>query len=330
MGFPCPKFGYYNTDIDNFLRGDSKKKLATSVHEDKKDSLVGFIGGPPCPDFSIAGKNEGISGNNGKLTTVYKKLILQETPDFFLFENVKGLWKTKKHRQEYEKIKASFKRKGYYLYEKLINALEYGVPQDRDRIVLIGIHKNICKYSCKELKKIDFPWVNFCNYDIKKIKDMNWPIRNKYKEDSTMPFPDNIIEDLTIEYWFNKNEVYHHLNSLDFFEPRNGKIKMETIDEGDVSRKSFKRLHRWRFSPTVAYGNNEVHLHPYKTRRLTVAEALAIQSLPKEYLIKPDISLSDKFKTIANGVPFLMSKGIAESLNCFLTIVIDEKKVKDR
>ncbi len=43
----------------------------------------------------------------------------------------------------------------------------------------------------------------------------------------------------------------------------------------------YKRLHRWRYSPTACYGNNEVHLHPYKPRRISVAEALAIQSLPQ-------------------------------------------------
>jgi len=79
---------------------------------------------------------------------------------------------------------------------------------------------------------------------------------------------------------------------------------MQSIDEGDDSKKSYKRLHRWRYSPTVAYGNNEVHLHPYKTRRLSAAESMALQSLPKEFCLPPDMSLSDKFKTIGNGVPF--------------------------
>jgi site-specific DNA-cytosine methylase len=49
----------------------------------------------------------------------------------------------------------------------------------------------------------------------------------------------------------------------------------KVIDEGDDLKKSYKRLHRWRYSPTAAYGNNEVHLHPYKARRISAAEALA-------------------------------------------------------
>ena len=93
---------------------------------------------------------------------------------------------------------------------------------------------------------------------------------------------------------------------------------MQTIAEGDVSRKSFKRLHRWRYSPTAAYGNNEVHLHPYKIRRLSVAEAMAIQSLPDWFSLPPTITLSNKFKVIGNGVPFLMARAIARTLYVFL------------
>lgn len=92
---------------------------------------------------------------------------------------------------------------------------------------------------------------------------------------------------------------------------------MKTVDEGDDSKKSYKRIHRWRYSPTVCYGNNEVHLHPYKARRLSVAEALALQSLPKEFELPKEMSLSNKFKTVGNGVPFLLAKGIAQTIQDF-------------
>ena len=64
-------------------------------------------------------------------------------------------------------------------------------------------------------------------------------------------------------------------------------------------------MHRWRYSPTAAYGNNEVHIHPYKPRRISVAEALAIQSLPAIFELPETMTLSDMFKSIGNGVPFL-------------------------
>lgn len=88
-----PEYGYFNDDICDYLEENSK--LDILIEKDKRDSIIGFIGGPPCPDFSTAGKNKGINGDNGKLSKTYFDLICKEKPDFFVFENVKGLWRTK-------------------------------------------------------------------------------------------------------------------------------------------------------------------------------------------------------------------------------------------
>jgi DNA (cytosine-5)-methyltransferase 1 len=62
----------------------------------------------------------------------------------------------------------------------------------------------------------------------------------------------------------------------------------------------------------------------YKARRLTVAEVLAIQSLPKEYELPSDMSLTDMFKTVGNGVPYLASKQMATSIKAYLESVYNE------
>ncbi|MFV0336717.1 MAG: DNA cytosine methyltransferase [Chthoniobacterales bacterium] len=121
----------------------------------------------------------------------------------------------------------------------------------------------------------------------------------------------NIPYHLTVEYWFKKNNVERHPNALHRFKPRQGLSRFLSVDEGDDSRKSFKRLHRLRYSPTACYGNNEVHLHPTEARRISVAEALALQSLPKSFQLPGSMSLSAMFKTIGNGVPFLAAKALA-------------------
>ncbi len=322
MKYSAPKWGYYNGDINDFLKGEKRKWINEKVRESQKDGLVGFIGGPPCPDFSIAGKNKGINGAHGILTTSYKKVIIDNEPDFFLFENVKGLWSTQKHRVEYEKLKRSFRRKGYVLVDKLVNSLDYGVPQDRERIILFGIKYELLsenKALANRIIKQQFEWGMKEKFSYEKRKMCAWPSTSHFVEGQQNLMPTGIIPELSVEYWFQKNDVLHHCNSEDYFIPH-AIQKFETIQEGDVSRKSFKRLHRWRYSPTVAYGNNEVHLHPYYARRISVAEALAIQSLPKEYVICKSLSKSEMFKTVANGVPFLMSKGIAESIYRFIDL----------
>jgi DNA (cytosine-5)-methyltransferase 1 len=141
LGIPSPMFGYHVRSIEDFLAKNELANLSDNLKKAKDAfEITGFIGGPPCPDFSVGGKNKGKEGENGKLSGSYIDLICKTKPDFFLFENVKGLWRTKKHRQFYETLKDKLTSSGYVLTEKLINAIEYGAPQDRDRTILIGFH----------------------------------------------------------------------------------------------------------------------------------------------------------------------------------------------
>lgn len=317
MGIVPPEYGYYNVDVNEFLR-QKRDMLAACLADARKDgSLAGFIGGPPFPDFSVAGKNKGRDGMNGKLSLSYVELITGMKPDFFLFENVKGLWRTAKHRGYFEELKQMLHDAGYATTERLTNALEYGVPQDRDRIFLFGVQENVLA----ELGNRDisaFPWSRCQKYAVDDVKRMQWPDTEEFHADSETQCPQRVPEELTAEYWFRKNDVENHPNAGDCFIPRAGPARMRAVKEGDVGRKSYKRLHRWRYSPTAAYGNNEVHLHPYKERRLSAAEAMALQSLPKDFVLPANMSLTDKFKTIGNGVPFLMANRIAEAIRSFL------------
>lgn len=313
MQIPKPEYGYFNDDICDYLK--ENLMLDDIIKKEKKSSIIGFIGGPPCPDFSIAGKNKGAKGDNGKLSKTYFDLIAKEDPDFFVFENVKGLWKTKKHKEFYDKMYRRMKIKGYYIIDKLLNSLEYGVPQERERVIMIGI-KCTNQYQREIIKKLvqEFSW-GIHNYNtLEMIKNIDWPTTERFVEDSITKPPVGIIKELTIQYWFEKNKVESHANANNYFTPKAGLNRMQTIDEGDVSKKSYKRLHRWRYSPTAAYGNNEVHLHPYKARRLSVAEVLAVQSAPMEFELPKTMSLTDMFKTVGNGVPVLMAEKVGEEL----------------
>lgn len=106
-------------------------------------------------------------------------------------------------------------------------------------------------------------------------------------------------------------------NQNEHFSPKSSRFY--EIEEGDTNRKSFKRLHRFRYSPTVAYGNNEVHLHPTKARRLTVREGLRLQTVPDEYILPSSMPLTPKFKLISNGVPTAIAELIATEIRRTLT-----------
>ena len=78
MNLRKPKYGYSNIDINEYL-GERQDELKSYMKDARRDgSLVGFIGGPPCPDFSIAGKQRGRAGDNGKLSLSYIQLIAHE------------------------------------------------------------------------------------------------------------------------------------------------------------------------------------------------------------------------------------------------------------
>ena len=322
MGLQEPKYGHHIEDITEYIEhGDRLQRLIDWVEESKEEELTGFIGGPPCPDFSVAGKNRGRDGENGKLSGTYAQLICTALPDFFLFENVKGLYRTARHRQFFEELKQQFRAHGYSLTEQLVNSLEFGAAQDRDRIILIGFHQdavNRLHLQADNGVLMNFPWEAHKRYNLKEIKNLPWPNKSPYQENTPMLMPNGIIEDLTIQHWWTENDVTHHPNANMYFQPRAGIVRFRTKEEGDVEKKCYKRLHRWRYSPTAAYGNNEVHIHPFLPRRISVAESLAIQSLPANFILPQDVSLTDAFKTVGNGVPFVLANGIANSINDYI------------
>ena len=319
MNILPPRFGYCNTDIGEY-HNTRRLELQKSILECRREGyVIGFIGGPPCPDFSVGGKNKGRHGENGRLSQTYTDLIIKMKPDFFLFENVKGLWRTARHREFYEELKTALHTAGYCTTERLTNSIEFGVPQDRSRILLFGMKKSLLgRAHARGHDIIDFPWTSNMKYDTEKVFSLSWPSKNEFEVDNDIKVLKGLPQELTVEYWFRKNNVTLHPNNKAHFVPRKGIEKMRVISEGDVSKKSYKRLHRWRYSPTAAYGNNEVHLHPYKERRISAAEAMAIQSLPADFILPPDMSLTDMFKTIGNGVPFLLAKGIANTIKEYL------------
>lgn len=164
MGIAQPIYGHHVEDITEYTDGKHEEKLTNLielVNKSKQTDLTGFIGGPPCPDFSVAGRNKGRDGENGKLSGTYTELICRALPDFFVFENVKGLYRTARHREFFEELKMQFREHGYSMTEQLVNALEYGAPQDRDRIILIGFHHTVIErlhLPEADGKLLDFPW----------------------------------------------------------------------------------------------------------------------------------------------------------------------------
>ena len=122
-----------------FLETSSITAIKESNLPKKAD---GLIGGPPCQSWSEAGAHRGIEDERGQLFFEYIRILKHVKPKFFLAENVSGIL-SKPHRSAFENIVKKFSRIGYSVNYKLVNAADYGVPQDRERVIVVGIRKDL-------------------------------------------------------------------------------------------------------------------------------------------------------------------------------------------
>jgi DNA (cytosine-5)-methyltransferase 1 len=119
------------------IKGDIRK-----TGSDDFPACDGIIGGPPCQSWSEAGSLRGIDDPRGQLFFEYIRLLKDKKPKFFLAENVSGML-AKRHSEAVQNIVKHFEDAGYDVYIKLLNASDFGVPQDRKRVFYVGIKKDL-------------------------------------------------------------------------------------------------------------------------------------------------------------------------------------------
>lgn len=291
--------------------------IVTEAFPGGKPENFGIIGGPPCQDFSINGSGEGFNGIRGKLTIIFFDKILELNPTFFVMENVTGLIKRSATKAYLQKLLSRIENE-YYVDFQTLNALDFGVPQFRKRVFFVGIRKNIIDKRVIDQspfgKWFPFP-ININNTDT--VFKYKWPVAVPFGMKLSKP------KDLPLELCVENclvtlREINRIPNAREYFNLRVEEKKLLKIEEGETNRSSFKRLHRFKYSPTACYGNNEVHLYPYENRRLSVRETLRIQGVPDTYVLPPEIALSKKFKMIGNGVPVPLAEAVAVALKTFL------------
>jgi len=291
----------------------SSSEIISEAFPKGKPVNFGMIGGPPCQDFSMNGSLKGFEGNRGKLTTLYFDKILELKPTFFVMENVTGLIK-RKETKEFLQILLNRVEKEYFIDNEKLNALEFGVPQFRERIFFVGIKKTVLDEKVVSQSQFGkwFPFPIDKNYKDAQTK-YKWATPVQFGK--TLTTPEDLPLELCVESCLvPQSEINTTANANEFFNLYVTEKKLDAINEGETNRPSFKRLHRFKFSPTACYGNNEVHLHPYKNRRLSVRETLRIQGVSDSYILPIELPLSKKFKMIGNGVPVPMAKAVAAAL----------------
>ncbi len=235
------------------------------------------VGGFPCQDFSLAGKRRGLTVQRGQLYLSMAKVIERVKPKVFLAENVKGLlsWENGLGIQT---MVSDFEKLGYHVEYKLHNTANFGVPQTRERVIIIGVRKDVLKENKivwpKETHSADpeatglKPWVSL-SQAIGDLEDD--------KKHSIMP------------------------------NPGYSKAKLFPGTQGNTTTKSDKP------GPTMRaehHGNIEFH---YKLpRRLSAREAARIQSFPDDFVFVS--STTDAYRQVGNAVAPVFGWHLAKAL----------------
>lgn len=148
-------FANYEISEDSWY--NDVKSINGTKYKDKIDLLVG---GSPCQSFSMVGKRKGFEDTRGTLFYEFARVVKESQPKVFIFENVKGLVNHDKGNT-FEVIKETFKELGYNFKYQLLNSKNFGIPQHRERIFVIGFKDNSVNFEFPESIPLEYKMQDF-------------------------------------------------------------------------------------------------------------------------------------------------------------------------
>lgn len=244
------------------------------------------IGGPPCQSFSILGSRGSTSDPRGKLVFDYARFIRELSPRAFLFENVPGIMTLNKGEDWRQLLKCFEDETGFFLKVNKLNAVDYGVPQYRQRVLLVGFRQ-------KEAAD-RFVWPEATHA----VEQIN--AKRPFRSASTA------LEN--VEGVANHILRKHSQRVMD---------RYSLVEPGGRDRKDHTdRIHPFRPSGTVLVGSGagggRPFIHPTEHRHITVREAARLQSFPDwwEFAGGPTAA----YRQVGNAVPPLMAKAVADEV----------------
>lgn len=269
----------------------------------KKNKITGVIGGPPCQGFSTVGQRD-INDPRNKLYLEFYKTVKLSKPDFFVIENVKGLL-TLNHGAFVNDILTRFGEEGlgYSINYKLVNAANFGVPQNRYRVFFVGIKG----------KKFTFPDELPYTLSAKDgISDLDGK-EGMYKSAPENDFQKVMRGDLMTPY--NHDFTTHTQQTVSIISqiPDGGNIKSLPKEFWQVRKynKAFERMSSIKPSNTIDTGHRN-YFHYSENRIPTARESARIQSFPDAFEILG--TRGSQYKQIGNAVPPMLARAIAEAI----------------
>jgi DNA (cytosine-5)-methyltransferase 1 len=291
------QFNHTNTHLD---RRDIRE-----INSEEVPDCVGIIGGPPCQSWSAAGAKRGIDDCRGQLFWDYIRIVRDKQPLFFLAENVSGILAAR-NRDAFTYILSQFEEIGYRVSYQLLNAKNFGVPQDRPRVIVVGYRESLGF-------GFEFPAPG---NEVLTLRDAIGDLES--------------IAPLAVS---GKLDKYHSLIAnhecadLGF-----SSIYMSRNRVRGWSEPSFTIQASGRHAPIHPQANKMILIakdkrifdpnSPYPYRRLSVRECARIQTFPDDFIFKYQ-QIADGYKMVGNAVPVNLARVLASKI--FEDIVIGNR-----
>jgi DNA (cytosine-5)-methyltransferase 1 len=329
-----------DTAIQFKMSEENMPSLFAKIDNLKGESNVDLvIGGPPCQAYSIAGRAKQrrlalkqVTGDpqdddRKYLYKLYCQVLSRYKPKLFVFENVVGLL-TADNGKHWEDIKSLFYLTGYEIDYKQLNARDFGVPQNRKRIIIIGWKKG-SNYKYPEFIKVnpnctvgdvflDLPSINAGEKSSEYLTDNVHKYVSKHLRDKSDVLTQHIarpvndrdkaIYKIAVEEW-NRNRRLKYADLSD--ELKTHKNDRDFVDRFKVVPSELVCCHTI-LAHISKDGHYYIHFDKEQARSLSVREAARIQSFPDSYYFEG--SRTSAFIQIGNAVPPLMAEGIAKAL----------------
>jgi DNA (cytosine-5)-methyltransferase 1 len=275
----------------------------------KKGELTLVSGGPPCQGFStVNGKSRFLENPKNKLFVEFVRIIDELSPTWFVMENVTGLLSMESGKVK-EAIFEAFKEIGYSIDARVLNAVDYGVPQYRKRAIFIGNNAGL---------ENEFPEPTHANSD----SQLGFFDNQKLKPYVTVG---EALKGITQKAKLNNHILPTHADIV--------LKRMSFVPEGGNQRdipaeykppqkflNTYGRLHRKKPSNTVHtrfdVASTGSLYHPTENRALTVREGARLQSFPDSYIFSG--KKGSQYRQVGNAVPPLLAKAIAEKILCIM------------
>lgn len=274
--------------------------------------ITGVVGGPPCQGYSSARlsdrteKMNGINEDQNRLYLEFYKTVKMAEPEFFVLENVRGMLNLS-GGAFVKDILTRFGKLGYEISYQLLNAVDFGVPQNRHRVFFVGIRNTEFVFTNKKLPIVtsgealsDLPLLLDINLNAYSTKP-----KNTYQKRMRVNSPGVL----------NHEETRHSQQTVDIISliPDGGSIKSLPIEYWEIRKfnKAFQRMASDRASLTIDTGHRN-YFHFSENRVPTVRESARLQSFPDWFEFTS--SKTSQYKQVGNAVPPLLAFHLATQI----------------